>query len=125
MCIAAALCFGLGGVLTGIAVSFYAATVVSDFYATGGMAGVGLSNMGGINAMQGKFYITFELHFNGLFYNGLLWKPKNEESFYRNFDIFLSFQNIFCVEIFIWQLIRLHSTIICTVLLKSLAFFRN
>ena len=57
MCIAAALCFGLGGVLTGIAVSFYAATVVSDFYATGGMTGVGLSNMGGVNSMQGEFYI--------------------------------------------------------------------
>ena len=53
VCIAAALCFGLGGVLTGIAVSFYAATVVSDFYATGGMTGVGLSNMGGVNSMQG------------------------------------------------------------------------
>jgi len=52
LCIAAALCFGLGGVLTGIAVSFYAATVVSDFYATGGMTGVGLSNMGGVNSMQ-------------------------------------------------------------------------
>ena len=59
MCIAAALCFGLGGVLTGIAVSFYAATVVSDFYATGGMAGVGLSNMGGVNAMQGESFYHF------------------------------------------------------------------
>lgn len=52
--IAAAVCWILGGILTGIAVSFYAATVVVDFYASGGMAGIGLNNMGGVNAMQSK-----------------------------------------------------------------------
>ena len=70
MCIAAALCFGLGGVLTGIAVSFYAATVVSDFYSSGGMTGVGLSNMGGVNSMQGMLMSRLHALTNASFQAG-------------------------------------------------------
>lgn len=39
-----AVCYGVGALCTGIAVSFYAAVVVQDFYMSGGMAGAGLNN---------------------------------------------------------------------------------
>ena len=45
VCITGAICFGISALCTGIAVSYYAAVVVQDFYASGGMAGVGLSKL--------------------------------------------------------------------------------
>jgi len=52
ICITGAVCFALGALCTGIAVSYYAAVVIQEFYASGGMSGVGLSSMGGANPMM-------------------------------------------------------------------------
>lgn len=41
----------LNGLCTGVAVSFYAALVVQDFYQSGGMSGQGLGSSGGVNTM--------------------------------------------------------------------------
>lgn len=57
ICISGAICFGISALCTGIAVSYYTAVVVQDFYASGGMAGVGLSNTGGIGQAAGNRFI--------------------------------------------------------------------
>ena len=48
MAMASAIAFGFGALCTGIAVSYYAAVVVQDFYMSGGMTSGGLGAQGGI-----------------------------------------------------------------------------
>jgi len=51
--ITGAVCFGICALCTGVAVSYYAAVVVQDFYMAGGMTGQGLGNAGGIASTAG------------------------------------------------------------------------
>ena len=48
LAIASACAFGFGALCTGIAVSYYAAVVIQDFYMAGGMSSVGLGASGGM-----------------------------------------------------------------------------
>lgn len=65
--ICGAVCFGLSAICTGVAVSYYAAVVVQDFYMAGGMSGQGLGNSGGMAANAGSRYIYGTALFIGWF----------------------------------------------------------
>ena len=53
--ITGAVCFGIGALCTGVAVSYYASVVLNDFYVAGGMAGTGVGNM--VQQSAGSRYI--------------------------------------------------------------------
>jgi len=66
--IAGGVMLGLSGLCTGVAVSYYAAVVVQDFYMAGGMSANGLNAQGGINdSALGNRYIYGTALFIGWF----------------------------------------------------------